>query len=419
MKKLLEFAEQGFTVISLMIYAGGLLLLLLSGGANESDVEVNYDTSVFQLFFIFIYIVTFFLLILRWKKVLEVFSKDIFIWVLLGVTLISFVWSVDPGTTLKDSIRLICSSLFGLYLAVRYSLKQQLHLLAWMFGIAVVLSFIFAVALPQYGIMGGIHAGKWRGIFLHKNGLGSAMVVSAMVFLLLAIDSKKNKWLHWCGVFLSVVLLVLSVSTSSLINLVLLVIVYQAIKIVRWRYDLMIPTLIATVTIVGSLYVWFINNAQFILGPLNKDLTLSGRTDMWPFVLDMIWKRPWLGYGYSAFWSGLNGESAYIWRATGWTPTHPHNGFLDLWLSLGFLGMLIFLFIFLKNLGSTIAYVRQSRNSEGCWPAVFITYLLLMNLTETNLLGTTSIFWILYIALYFSLLMPATKINRSIQSVTS
>ncbi|MDZ7960109.1 MAG: O-antigen ligase family protein [Aulosira sp. DedQUE10] len=395
--------EKIFTVVALLIYSGGLLLLILSGGANESDVEVNYDTSIYQIAYILIYLITLFLLGLRWKKTIYVLSKNKFVLLLLGITLLSIFWSFAPALTLKNSFRLIGSSLFGIYLSSRYTLKEQLKLLAWMFAIAIVLSFIFAVALPKYGIMGGVHAGKWRGIFVHKNGLGSSMLNSCTIFLLMAVGFKKNRKLFWCGFGLSLILILLSVSTSALINLIILIGVFIAFRALWLPYYVMIPTILAVVTVGQIIYFLFTNNADLIFGVFGKDTNLSGRGDLWSLVFDMIWKHPWLGYGYSGFWNGWNGESAYIWRAAPWTPTHPHNGFLELWLNLGLLGLSIFLIGFGINYFKALAFVRLSRRIEDFFPVIHMTSLVLINLTETALLESDNLGWIIYIALSSSM----------------
>jgi O-antigen ligase len=408
MKKLLQFAEQGFAIVCLMLYGGGPLTLILSGGASEGDGtgSVKADNSLIQLLFMLVYVVTFFLLVARWKKVLYVLRKDRLIWGLGAIPIVSIFWSAAPAMTITRSIAIIGTTLFGLYLSARYSLKQQVQLVGWMFGIAIVLSLLFIVALPKYGIMGGVHSGAWRGIWTHKNGLGKMMVLSSLIFLILAIDTKKNRLVLWLGLILSVSLLLLSRSSSSLLNLMIITTVFCLLRTLRWRYELMIPALIAIGVVTGSFYVWFTDNADALLGSVGKDTTLTGRTDLWPLVLEMIDKRPWLGYGYGAFWLGYDSESAYVWYGSGWNPPDAHNGFLDLWLHLGLLGLSLFLVAFWITLVQGLAWARLCKTSEGFWPVTYMTCLILVNLTESSLMTQNSIFWVLYIAVALSVLSP-------------
>lgn len=419
MKKLLRFAEHAFTLVSLVHYSGGPLVVIFSGGANEGDQEAagaSTDNSFILLLFFVIYLVTLFLLVLRWKKVVYVLSKDQFIWVLIALAVASFLWSTNPSKTISRSIALIGTTLFGLYLASRYSMKQQLQMLGWMYGIAILLSFLFAVALPKYGVMGGLHAGAWRGIYNHKNTLAKVIVPGIIVFLLLALDSRKHRRFLWCGVGLALLLLLLSTAKTSLLNLLTLLFAFAAFKILRWRYHLMIPSLTALSAVGATVYVWMTANAETLLGSIGKDTTLTGRGDLWPLVLQRIWEKPWLGYGYGAFWNGLDGESSSVWYASGWTPPNSHNGFLDVLLGLGWVGMSILAIgFFTISFPKALVWVRQSQTSEGLWPALYMTYLVLANLGESTLMIQNDIFWVLYTAVAFSVQLPHERRQRVVQ----
>ena len=48
---------------------------------------------------------------------------------------------------------------------------------------------------------------------------------------------------------------------------------------------------------------------------------------------------PWLGYGFDAFWQGNVGASGDVSIRMYFYPNHAHNGFIDLALSLGNVGL--------------------------------------------------------------------------------
>lgn len=403
MRKLLLFTEEAFTVASLLLYSGGPLTLILSGGANEGDDSGETNTSLILVLFFFNYLITFFLLILRWKKVIGVMKKEKIILLLVGIAAFSFVWSYLPKKTLTRGIAIIGTTLFGIYIASRYTIKQQLQLLGWMYGIAVIFSFVFIAAIPKLGIMSGIHEGRWRGIYNHKNTLGKVIVPGITVFLLLAFNSKKYSWLFWMAFSLAFILLVRSSSTTSLLNGVCLIAASISFRIFRWRDNFMVPSTIAMASLGTIFYVIVSVSTEAILKALGKDTTLTGRGDMWPYIFEMIAQKPFLGYGYGAFWYGPDTPSFYIWRATGWTPPNSHNGFLDLWLQIGLLGLLIYLFGFLViTLPKAFYWLRATRTSEGFWPLIYMTYMFLANISETTLMIQNDIFWVIYVAIAFS-----------------
>jgi len=415
MKKPLAYAEEIFTVLSLLHYTAGPLSVILSGGTSQGDTITSQpDNGLIWLLFLLNYGVSFLLLVARWKTTIYFISKDKFNWVLVGVALLSILWSFSPEMTIRRGVALAGSTAFGFYLATRYSLKHLLRLLGWTFGIAVFLSFVFAILLPKYGIMGGAHAGSWRGIYPHKNTLGKTMVPSAIVFLLLAMDSKSHRFWLWCGFIFSIFLILLSTSKTSLVSLISLLAVVTIYRTFRWRYEIMIPVLIAITTIIGSVYVLLMANLDNLVVLIGKDATLTGRTDLWPAVLDKIQEHPWLGYGYSGFWSkDWKSESSYVWYATGWNPPNAHNGLLDLWLDLGLLGVSIFLMGFWKNILRGLGWIRLSKTSLSIFPLVYFTYIVLANLTENTLLVQNDIFWVLYVAISLLVITPPARLRNT------
>jgi O-antigen ligase len=86
-----------------------------------------------------------------------------------------------------------------------------------------------------------------------------------------------------------------------------------------------------------------------ILALLHKDMTLTGRTTIWSVLLSSLAKRPWLGFGYSAFWVGTKGESANAIYALKWPRlSYAENGVLELALELGLVGVGIYFLAYLR-----------------------------------------------------------------------
>ncbi|BBD58441.1 O-antigen polymerase [Nostoc sp. HK-01] len=410
MKKMWDFLEYGFTTLALMLYTGGPLTVLVSGGVNEGEVEFyeGSDNTLIKVTFLFIYFITFFLIALRWKKLVYLWQKDSYILLLIGISTASIIWSYNQSATISRSFALLGTTLFGMYLASRYTLKKQIVILSWTFGAVIFLSLIFAVALPKFGIMGGIHTGALRGIYNHKNVLGKMMVISTIIFLIRS--SNKNNLLVYCGLILSILLLLLSRSSSAILNLLIIINLLLILRTWRFPYRVMIPFMIGIATLISGLVIWFNNNSEILFNAVGKDASLTGRTDLWSAVLDMIWKQPWLGYGYGAFWFSPDTAES-VWYSVGWKAPNAHNGILDLWLNIGLIGIIIFILSFLKTLSKSFIWLRYSKISEGFLPLIFIIYMILSNLTESALMLQNDIFWILYVSIAYSVLLPVQDLN--------
>lgn len=229
------------------------------------------------------------------------------------------------------------------------------------------------------------------------------MDLSTFVFLFLAKSSCKYRYFLWACLGLSVGLILLSTSKTSLVLLLTILVLLHLYKALRWNFSWMLPFFIAVVLVGGCVATLFISNFETIVGALGRDATLTGRTDIWQVVLEKIGERPWLGYGYSGFWIGKEGGAAEVWARTNWEAPHSHNGFLDLCLDLGILGVLAFMVSFLTGYSRALTRVRLTKTEEGIWPLIYLSFMLLYNLSESGILKQNDIFWVLYVAVNISL----------------
>lgn len=413
--KLLEALEKRFTVLALFLYAGSLLPFV--SGAAAGTYDPTQGNSVSQAIFLTLYMVTFCLVLVWRRQLARVLSRDKLLLLLLGVALVSALWAAVPEVTLRRSVALMGTTLFGVYLAVRYDLQEQLRLLAWALGIGALLSLLFALALPTYGVMNDLTAAGWRGVYGHKNALGALMTLSALVFMLLSLHGGRYRWLCWAGFGLSVGLLLLSNSKTSLVVFLTLLALLPFYRILRWRYTLAVPMFIAAILVGGGVAILILSNTEFVFDALGRQASLTGRTEIWPAVIHMIREQPWLGYGYGGFWLGWDGPSAYVLLTIYFDPLTAHNGLLDLWLNLGLLGVAIFALGLVAAFLRALAWVRASESAAGLWPLVYLTLVLLQNLTESVILTQNNIFWVLYVAAVLS--MPARRVEFAASRVGS
>lgn len=406
--------EKIFTIAAMLHYDAAPLILLLSNGVSEGEDTTNVDLAAINQVFLVIYFLTLCLLLLRWKKVLPVIAKGGMFWILFGLIAASFFWSYSPELTRTRIVAFSGTMLFSLYLASRYTLKEQLHLLCWMFGIIVVSSIIFAVLLPKYGQMSGYHPGAWRGIYNHKNGLGKNMVLSAVMFCLLALSAQKRRWIPWTFVSASVLLIILSKSTSSIVNLLISFGILAILPALAWDYLFVVPISIGIFTVGAILYLLIVINAEQAVSALGKDLTLTGRTNFWPLVWDKVLERPWFGHGFGAFWQGLDGPSAYVWNASVFKATNGHNGYLDLCAELGFVGLSVYVAAFITSFRQALINIRRLKTPDKFWPIAIFGAIILSNLTESALVIQNNFLWVMQVSIFFSISLPQVIKDREL-----
>jgi O-antigen ligase len=395
------FAEELFIITSLILFSGGPIKLISLGGISSQDFQEG-NNPVEQLIFLAIHSTALSILVAR-RQVLDSLLSSRYrlimmpMLALLGVIAASALWSNFPDVTVRRGIALIGTTIFGLYLVTQRDLKHQLILLSKTFGCIIGLSFVFAIALPNYGQMGDIHIGAWRGIYIHKNALGSVMTLSSLLFIVQILSNRRRNLIPYCaGLIGSLILLLFSSSKSALLNLLVLIVISILYTALKWSYEVMFPFISGMFLLVVSIGIFLAENFVTLLELMGKDPTLTGRTDLWPYVLDAIAKQPLLGYGYEGFWQGLDSDAAMVWYAVGWKPTHPHNGLVQLLLIFGIVGTVIYLFIFIVGYVKSLSLLRISGNVEYLWPSLFLTYTFMTNISETQVLEYNDISWVLY-----------------------
>jgi len=136
---------------------------------------------------------------------------------------------------------------------------------------------------------------------------------------------------------------------------------------------------------------------QSVVGILDRDVTLTGRTDLWADLLNEP-INPLLGKGYQSFWLGPRAE--YFWEKYSFHPNQAHNGYLETYLNGGIIGLFLLLAMIVST-GSKIKKELLFGSSFGIFCFSFLVVVLVYNWTEGMFNKLTPIWFILLIvALY-------------------
>lgn len=396
--------EYFYTYFALLFFTDALSFrsLFLSGeGAGQTTYEIPIDPFIGLIRYA-IYAFTILIIIIRFKRIFPIFWRAKLVILLTALAYLSILWSDFPDYTIRYSNFIVGTTFFAAYIAGRYTFSQQLKFLAWVLGTVLLMSLLFVILLPGYGIEQGIHAGAWRGVFWHKNNLGRYASMGAILFCLMAQSSKKHKLLYWSFCCLSVLLLVLSASKTALVVFLASIVLLYLCYILSWEHIISIPIFLSTFLIGCGVTLWFVSSLEKILVVLGKGITLSGRTEIWAAVMPHIWQKPYWGHGYWAFWL-KEGQARYVWQEIGFEAAHSHNGFLDLILELGFVGLGLFLVSFVLLYARSLILVRKNKSIYAFWALLFLSFFMMYNFSASEVLKDDSIAWILYLTLAFSL----------------
>ena len=141
---------------------------------------------------------------------------------------------------------------------------------------------------------------------------------------------------------------------------------------------------------VGVLVYLAIFSFADIASSLGRDSTLTGRTDVWPAILEQIDRRPVLGLGWNGAWHEGLPDTQRMWRAAGFKMYHSHDGYLDILMQIGIVGLLLMSAALLCAIFLGIRSYVVSNDEISGWTVASVVALLLVNLTEspaTNFFG--------------------------------
>ena len=139
--------------------------------------------------------------------------------------------------------------------------------------------------------------------------------------------------------------------------------------------------LVGTVLFV-VLYGLVLDPGAGLVEAVGRDSTLTGRTAIWAEALTLT-VDPLFGTGYESFWLNrerLNKMAIAMGMMVGGVP-HAHNGYLEIFLNLGFVGVVLLGFVVVWGYRSVIVSLYRNPD-EGRLKLAFFVVALVYNLTE-------------------------------------
>ena len=334
------------------------------------------------------------------------------------LAIVSSCWSQEPLFSLKQGTLLLGATLFAVYFAVHFTSREQMELLMSCGAVTAIASVLFALLLPQFGLdhLGG-HEHAWKGIFSAKNICGETMLLFLTPALYYRSRTGLTRMLQAAYILLLIGVVIMSQAVTSWIFLGLLLAFRFGGKLSSsFALKDMLVVLTVFFALLAALSIGVYENYSDILAFLGKDPTLTGRTGLWSAALVSIHKRPTLGYGYQAFWLGLQGESANLLISIRNALSQPQNGFLDVWLQLGLGGVVLILFSLVAAGRDMLGSLYARRTTFVQWYVAIIGLTVLFNLVETYLLTPRYIGWLLYLGACYGLNDTASR-QRQVKSL--
>lgn len=387
------WGERLFTLLVLLLANGAFMSLL----GSEEAAGKGALAIVLQVLWSLIYLVT---VVLYWRSctgLLSVVRKNKFLFLLVGLAVLSTCWSEDPAFTFRRSVALIGTTLFGVYFASRFSLIDQIKFLSRVFLVGAIASPVVALVLPHYGLADPTFGYAWQGIYTHKNVLGVSMALGVILFVFRAILARPRGLRWWAAVGLALGVLLMAHSSTGSVALAVTLLVFVLSPGLRWppKKLMILCSLVALMTL-GAMW-WATTHLTTVLSWVSRDSSFTGRTTIWMVSIAMIPRHLWLGYGYNEFWPAYGSDM--VARLTHLSEmSHAHNAILNVWLDVGLVGVVLFAIQYFKSLWGAIKAVRHSNTIEWFWPLIFLFFLGVYGLVESVVLQRNGLSWMVFTA---------------------
>lgn len=315
----------------------------------------------------------------------------------------SIFWSDEPYLSTKRWIKDLGNPVMALVMlteprrpleAVGITLRRLAILL-------LPLSVLFIRYYPQLGrAYRPDGSPMYTGVGHQKNDLGLMCLVTGIYFFWKLLQKRRGQEVAepvntWDFALIAMLLWLLRVSDSQT-SLACLVAVVLCLLLARlpplaFRVSRVVPVLAGAVLCAVALESTF-HLKDTALALLGRDPSLTNRTDLWAVVRSFE-TNPYVGAGFMSFWSGP--RMTAIWAAVGNGVVQAHNGYLEQYLNLGYLGVAMIVAIML----SALVTMWRSPETEGSGVLLRLCCLLaaaLYNYTEAAFYGINNM-WVLFL----------------------
>jgi O-antigen ligase len=139
-----------------------------------------------------------------------------------------------------------------------------------------------------------------------------------------------------------------------------------------------IHAIVGATAFVGLFSYVFDDAWTALVHTLGRETNLTGRTDIWNDVLNLH-VNPVIGTGFESFWLGARAD--YFWSKYVFHPNEAHNGYLEVFLNGGWIGVVLLVPVIVFGYRSVIAAFRRNLP----WATLLLSFLvisLVYNITE-------------------------------------
>jgi len=273
--------------------------------------------------------------------------------------LASAAWSIEPSLTLRRMFTLGATIVFAVALAKQLSSRDVLRLACAYAGLQLALDIAVAAALGNFRPW---EAGYRFAGLLHPNheAVNCALLFFSSITLGRRAASAKGAYRMLAA--MAFVMLFLTKSRTALLSCLMGYLLYRLQAVGRSTRVLAVSaaicTVCAAVLFLGGLVGDGLTSGVTMDRTDSDVSTLTGRVPLWEELIGYVAAEPLAGYGYGGFWSP--NRVLAMFETQNWPVSHAHSDYIELALSLGLVGLLLYVSAIVLTLRLSRAAHREN-----------------------------------------------------------
>jgi exopolysaccharide production protein ExoQ len=329
----------------------------------------------------------------------------------LILMVLSIAWSAYPGASAVGVATTLATTAFAVFLATALTWTELVDALARALRVILVLSLVFEFVvaavvrepvLPMWVDYSALEqiprafywsrdllfeGGRIQGIVGNANILAMAALLSLIAEVARRIARRGSPVVFVLMVAVGIATLALTRSSTVLVAAAAVAVV----SLVAWlarrgsggRRVAAAGGLLALVAAsVAAALAW----RGPLLELLGKSPDLTNRLDIWATVAGLAGERPVAGWGWISYWAPWVEPFDDLVVIRGVTYLQAHNAWLDVFLQLGIVGLVVVGLFVVTTLVRSWVYALDGLRSDALVPLALLVAVLVQSLAESRLL---------------------------------
>jgi O-antigen ligase len=358
-----------------------------------------------------------------WQRVL---ASNSWIVLYLLYCLASVAWSDQPEILMKRWVKDLGNPIMALVILTEARPYEALGVVLRRLAFVMLpLSVLFCKYYPELGRwyrVIGDGAETWIGVGRQKNDLGLICLISGIYMAWDLLQRRGKQYPTFlrqnkiAAIILGAMLGWLLYMSNSQTSLVCLLVGLSVLLLGQPKTMVRRPDAIFAMLFFVAMTTLFLDQAfglkETTLKLLGRRVDLTERTDIWQILLGFN-TNPVLGVGFQTFWTGVRLEEA--WKLLRIQIHQAHNGYLEQYLNLGFIGVGFIVITLLLGL-LKIRRHMMADHSSAMLRLCFVVVAVLYNWTEASFSGLNNMWILLLLA---CLEVPQRRQLRPASSVSA